>query len=152
MHLVLFEPRIPPNTGNIARLCAATETPLHLIEPLGFSLEDRHLKRAGLDYWPYVDVRVWPDWTAFASEIGSGRRVVLTSARAHSSLYDFRFRDLDMLVLGPETEGLPDWLLNSYPDCLRVPIWGRVRSLNQANAAAICLFEAYRQAGRFRSP
>jgi tRNA (cytidine/uridine-2'-O-)-methyltransferase len=150
MHIVLFEPRIPPNTGNIARLCVATRTPLHLIEPLGFSLEDRYLKRAGLDYWPFVDVRVWPDWDSFATGIASSSRVILTSARASASLFDFRFRGHEMLVFGPETDGLPKWLLERYPDCLRVPIWGQVRSLNQANAAAICLFEAYRQTGQLR--
>jgi tRNA (cytidine/uridine-2'-O-)-methyltransferase len=146
MQIALFEPEIPPNTGNIARLCAATKTPLHLIEPLGFSLEDRHLKRAGLDYWPHVQVRVWPDWPSFVEACEQNAPLVLTSSKAQSSLFSFAFSGRETLVFGPETKGLPEWLLRKHPIHLRIPIWGHVRSLNISNAAAVCLYEAYRQA------
>ncbi len=145
MQIALFEPEIPPNTGNIARLCAATHTPLHLIEPLGFSLEDRYLKRAGLDYWPYVKVQVWPDWHSFLQNVDERDKLVLTSSKASTSLFSFAFSGREILVLGPETKGLPSWLLEKHPCHLRIPIWGKVRSLNISNAAAICLYEAYRQ-------
>ena len=147
MQIVLFEPEIPPNTGTIARLCAATNTRLHLIEPLGFSLEDRYLKRAGLDYWPQVDLRVWPEWEAFASTLDDPRQIVLTSARQGRSLYEYSFGGQESLVFGPETKGLPDGLWAKSSNRLRIPIWGQVRSLNLANAAAVCLYEAYRQIG-----
>ncbi|MCF8108571.1 MAG: tRNA (cytidine(34)-2'-O)-methyltransferase [Desulfohalobiaceae bacterium] len=147
MQIVLFEPEIPPNTGTIARLCAATSTRLHLIEPLGFSLEDRYLKRAGLDYWPQVDLCVWPHWEAFASTLDDPRQTVLTSARQGRSLYDYAFSGQESLVFGPETQGLPGWLWAKSSNRLRIPIWGQVRSLNLANAAAVCLYEAYRQIG-----
>ena len=145
MQIVLFEPEIPPNTGNIARLCAATRTRLNLIEPLGFSLDDRYLKRAGLDYWPRVNLRVWPDWDSFAATLDSPEQVVLTSARESKSLFEFSFSGREMLVFGPETKGLPLWLGQRYPNRIAIPIWGEVRSLNLSNAAAVCLFEAYRQ-------
>lgn len=91
MHVVLFQPEIPPNTGNVARLCAAMQVSLHLIEPLGFKLEDRYLKRAGLDYWPHVDMAVWPDLDAYIRNSGAGRRLVLTSARRGAALHRFEF-------------------------------------------------------------
>ena len=94
MELVLYQPEIPPNTGNIARLCAATNTPLHLIEPLGFSLDDRYLKRAGLDYWPAVDLHVWPDWDSF-TESWTGSRLIFTSARQGRPLHRFSFQPGD---------------------------------------------------------
>jgi len=145
MQIALFEPEIPPNTGNIARLCAATRTPLHLIEPLGFSLEDKHLRRAGLDYWPQVSVHVWPDWNAFTASLRPSQRLVLTSKTFSQSVFAFSFQPEDILVFGSETEGLPGWLLSHSPLKIRIPIWGQVRSLNLANAAAVCLYEAYRQ-------
>lgn len=147
--IVLYEPEIPPNTGNIARLCAATRTELHLIEPLGFSLEDRNLKRAGLDYWPYVRVRAWSDWEAFcAACLSAGRgRVVLTSSRQGVDYHRFAFKPDDFLVLGPETRGLPLPLLERYPEHVRIPIWGEVRSLNLSTSAGILLYEALRQTG-----
>ena len=147
MQVVIFQPEIPPNTGNIARLCAATQTPLHLVQPLGFSLEDKYLKRAGLDYWPHVDVRVWPDWESLAQSLSNSGRILLTSARQGTSLFSLALKGNEILVLGPETTGLPDWLWTRYPDHVRIPIWGHVRSLNVANAAAVCLYEGYRQGG-----
>ena len=105
MHVVLFQPEIPPNTGNVARLCAAMQVSLHLIEPLGFKLEDRYLKRAGLDYWPHVDMAVWPDLDAYIRKAGAGRRLVLTSARRGTALHRFEFTENDSLVFGRETSG-----------------------------------------------
>jgi tRNA (cytidine/uridine-2'-O-)-methyltransferase len=148
MHIVLFQPEIPPNTGNIARLCAATETSLHLIKPLGFSLEDKYLKRAGLDYWPHVKIHVWANWEAFSQSLTDVSRILLTSARQGASLFSWSFTGNEYLVFGPETTGLPDWLWNFYPHHVRIPIWGKVRSLNLANAAAVCLYEGYRQSGQ----
>ncbi|MFW5863328.1 MAG: tRNA (cytidine(34)-2'-O)-methyltransferase [Desulfohalobiaceae bacterium] len=153
MQLVLFHPQIPPNTGSIARLCAATDTQLNLIQPLGFSLEDRYLKRAGLDYWPWVRLQVWSSWQEFADQPGSGSQVILTSARARRNLFQYSFTGQETIVLGPESQGLPEWLLQSYPVHLRVPILQEdaVRSLNLASAAAIVLYEALRQTGRLEA-
>lgn len=146
MQIVLYEPEIPPNTGTIARLCAATTTRLNLVEPLGFSLEDRYLKRAGLDYWPHVDKVVWPSWQAFLTGRDPGR-LVLTSARRGVPYHRFSFCPDDLIVLGPETRGLPAEVLDGAENVLRLPIWGQVRSVNVANAAAVLLYEAYRQTG-----
>ncbi|MHC1701167.1 MAG: tRNA (cytidine(34)-2'-O)-methyltransferase [Humidesulfovibrio sp.] len=149
MRLVLHQPEIPPNTGNIARLCAATRTPLHLIEPLGFKIDDRHLKRAGLDYWPHVTLSVHPHWAAFEAAVlatASPPRVVLTSARAGTPVHEFAFRPDDVIVLGQETRGLPDFLHELYPHRVRIPILcAAVRSLNMSTAAGILLYEALRQ-------
>ena len=143
--IVLYQPEIPPNTGNIARICAATETRLHLIKPLGFSLDDRRLKRAGLDYWPHVNLVVWDSMSAYLSKTPSVRRVY-TSARKGKSLYSFSFQPGDHLVFGPETRGLPSELLSSPKNLVaRIPIWGSVRSLNLSTAVGIALYEACRQ-------
>lgn len=151
MQIILFEPEIPPNTGNVARLCAATGTTLHLIEPLGFRLENRYLKRAGLDYWPNVDLRVWPDWAAFAAQGRQGGRLVLTSAREagqSAPVQDFDFQAGDCLVFGPETRGLPPEILALSPHCIRIPmLTGRVRSLNLSTAAGIVLYMALARCG-----
>lgn len=146
MEIVLFQPEIPPNTGNIARLCAATNTKLHLIEPLGFSLEDKFLRRAGLDYWEYVQVRTWPDWNAFSIQ-HQDVRLVFSSARKGVPHHLFAFQADDMLVFGPETKGLPAELLTHSSHCIRVPIWGKVRSLNLSTCTGIVLYEALRQTG-----
>ena len=148
MDLVLFEPRIPPNTGSIARLCAATDTTLHLIEPLGFSLEEKHLRRAGLDYWPHVRLRVWPGWSAFLVERSASQRLLMTSVRGTVSYHRFRFEAQDVLVFGPETMGLPLTVLEQADHVLRLPMMTNVRSLNLANAAAILLYEGLRQTGK----
>ena len=147
LHLVLFEPEIPPNTGNIARLCAATTTELHLIEPLGFSLDDKHLKRAGLDYWPYVKVVVWPDFMAYRQGVGAGKRLVATSSRQGELLHSFAFNPCDALLLGPETRGLPPEVVAAVDACIRIPIWGEVRSLNLSTAAGILLYQALDSSG-----
>lgn len=165
MQIVLFEPEIPPNTGNIARLCAATTTRLNLIEPLGFSIDDKHLRRAGLDYWKSVDVRVWPDMESFCAAEGlapglEGRqeasspmtpRLILTSGKTPLPHHTFSFRPDDILVFGPETRGLPDHVLRLSPHKVRIPTWGCVRSLNLSTSAGIVLYEALRSCGELDS-
>ncbi len=142
MDVVLFEPEIPPNTGNIARLCAATGTRLHLVGTLGFSLDDKYLKRAGLDYWPHVEKYVWPDMDAYLCEAGRGRRLVMTSSKRGMSLQDFVFSAQDSLVFGPETRGLPEQILSLSEHRVRIPIRSVVRSLNLSTAAGIVLYTA----------
>ncbi|SOB57043.1 tRNA (cytidine(34)-2'-O)-methyltransferase [Pseudodesulfovibrio profundus] len=144
MRIVLFEPEIPPNTGNIARLCAATETPLHLIEPLGFSVDDKHLKRAGLDYWPHVNVVVHPNFEHFITSIQPSRLVMATT-KASTAHHVFQFEPDDAIVMGPETRGLSDSMLEKSDHRVRIPIWGQVRSLNLSTATGILLYEALRQ-------
>ncbi len=147
MQLALYEPEIPPNTGTIARLCAATTTRLNLIEPLGFSLDDKYLKRAGLDYWPHVDVKVWQDWPAFTTSLEPSSRLIMTSARKGQLYHTFSFCQNDVIVLGPETRGLPQKLLDTSDHLVRIPIWGHVRSINLANCASVLLYEGLRQIG-----
>jgi len=149
MHVVLFQPQIPPNTGSIARLCAATKTPLHLIAPLGFQIDDKHLKRAGLDYWPYVDVRLHESWEDFAQK-NDGQRLLFFSKKASQSYTKACYQEEDLLVFGPETRGLPQQLLDAHRErAYRIPMIGQgVRSLNLANAVAIVLYEALRQLGK----
>jgi len=147
LHVALIQPQIPPNTGNIARLCAATDTPLHLIEPLGFSIDAREVKRAGLDYWDKVDLWVHPDWFAFRDAI-SRSRCLYFSANAQRDYRDAPYQDRGVLVFGSETEGMPTRILEKHPDrCFRIPMPGEVRSLNLANAVSIVLYEALRQLG-----
>ncbi len=146
--VVLFQPEIPQNTGNIARTCAATRTPLHLIEPLGFQLTDKYLKRAGLDYWPYVELHMHKSFSHFL-EMVKPKRCLLFSTRGSIDYCRFSFEPGDCLVFGSETRGLPPALLESnlYPT-LRIPIdRERVRSLNLSTAVGIALFEALRQEG-----
>jgi tRNA (cytidine/uridine-2'-O-)-methyltransferase len=150
-HIVLVEPEIPPNTGNVARLCGATGTVLHLVGKLGFSLDDRYLKRAGLDYWPLVKVHTWPDLAALR-EAYPVARLVYTSKKAAQVYADFAFRPGDFLVFGKETEGLPEELLATHPEAsVRIPIFSAVRSLNLSTATGIVLYEALRQTGRLKS-
>jgi len=147
-HIVLIEPEIPPNTGNIARLCGATCTVLHLVGKLGFSTDDRQLKRAGLDYWSEVEIHYWPDLDTLKKQYPAGR-FVYTSKKAATSHVAFPFRPGDFLVFGKETEGLPEQLISDNPDTsIRIPIFGKVRSLNLSTAAGIVLYEALRQIGR----
>lgn len=145
LHVALIEPLIPPNTGNIARLCVATDSSLHLIEPLGFSLDDRDLKRAGLDYWSDLDLWVHPHWRAFR-EAMSRERCYYFSSKAGNSLWDARFESNACLVFGNETAGMPDRILEKHPErCFRIPMGGPVRNLNLATAVGIALYEALRQ-------
>ena len=148
MHVVLVAPEIPPNTGSIARLCAATRTPLHLVEPLGFRIDDRHLRRAGIDYWSHVDVRRHADWPAFLAAHPGGR-LRLFSARAEHPYTACRYAADDFLVFGGESRGLPPALREAYTGHLyRIPMASEhVRSLNLATAVGIVLYEALRQLG-----
>jgi len=148
-HVVLVEPEIPPNTGAIARLCAATNCHLHLVEPLGFRLDDKTLARAGVDYWPEVTWRAWPSWTALREAHPAARFHLLTT-KSKRSYAGAQFQPGDFLVFGRETKGLPESLLaENEKSCLTIPIANdKVRSLNLATAAAIVLFEALRQTNR----
>lgn len=147
-HVVLYQPEIPPNTGNVIRLCANTGCRLHLIEPLGFVLEDRQLRRAGLDYHEWVQVRTHASLDAFLEEVRPPRLFAL-STRGGTLYTDVRFRPDDALLFGPETRGLPETVLHSLPpeQCLRLPMQPGNRSLNLSNAVAITVFEAWRQLG-----
>jgi tRNA (cytidine/uridine-2'-O-)-methyltransferase len=147
-HIVLIEPEIPPNTGNIARLCGATGTVLHLVGKLGFSIDDRQLKRAGLDYWDAVDVRLWPDLATLQKMFPEGR-FWYTSKKAAKTYLETAFSPGDFLVFGKETTGLPeDLLVQNIEHCIRIPIFSPiVRSLNLSTAAGIVLYEALRQSG-----
>ena len=146
IHIALIEPEIPPNTGNIARLCAATATSLHLIEPLGFSVDDADVRRAGLDYWDDVDLWVHPDWYTFRDAI-SRDRCLYFSANAVQPYWEARFRPNSCLVFGSETRGMPTRILEKHPEqCFQIPMpAAKVRSLNLATAAGIVLYEALRQ-------
>ncbi len=148
MHVVLVEPEIPQNTGSVARLCAATQSPLHLVGKLGFSLEDRYLRRAGLDYWPLVDLHVHGSWAEFVRVRPDSRRFAFSSHEG-PSYTTIEFRDEDALVFGGESRGLPDDLREILSPTFRIPMPGAgVRSLNLANAASVVLYEGLRQLGR----
>ena len=149
MHIVLVEPEIPPNTGNVARLCAATDTKLHLVEPLGFKLDDQQLKRAGMDYWQHVEWHRWPNWTEFQKQLPPNARLWLIESRGPRHYAEVRYSPDDYLVLGRETAGLPKKLLEEHRDrWLRIPMFHeKSRSLNLSNCAALVLFEALRQQG-----
>lgn len=146
-HIVLVEPEIPANTGNISRTCAATGSYLHLVRPLGFNTDDKTLKRAGLDYWPAVKI-AYHDSFAEVREAYPEARFFYATTKAEHRYTDVAFRDGDFLVFGKETAGLPPELIEANREsCLRLPISGDVRSLNLSNAAAIMLYEALRQTG-----
>lgn len=149
MNVVLVEPEIPPNTGNVARLCAATNSRLHLIEPFGFKLDDAQLKRAGMDYWRHLAWQRWTDWTAFQAELPEGARLWFVESGGPRLYTDARFAPEDYLVFGRETAGLPKKLLENNPAFwLRIPMFNpRARSLNLSNCVALVLFEALRQQG-----
>jgi len=147
MNLVLVEPEIPPNTGNVARLCAATRTTLHLIEPFGFKLDDAQLKRAGMDYWRHVEWHRWANWRAFAAPLPAAARLWFIESGGPKLYTGVKFAPDDYLVFGRETAGLPKQLLAQSPgQWLRIPMFNaESRSLNLANCAALVLFEALRQ-------
>jgi len=149
MHIVLVEPEIPPNTGNVARLCAATKTKLHLIEPLGFLLDDKQLKRAGMDYWREVEWKRWKNWTQFREALPSAAKLWFIESNGSRAYSDVSFSTDDYLVFGRETAGLPKTLLNEYSErWLRIPMFNsNARSLNLSNCVAIVLYEALRQKG-----
>jgi tRNA (cytidine/uridine-2'-O-)-methyltransferase len=144
-NVVLVEPEIPPNTGNVGRLCLATQSTLHLVKPLGFSLQDRQLRRAGLDYWDEVDVRVWDSLDHLRQVQPATVRYLFLTTKTDRAYYDAKFKRADFLVFGRETKGLPENLLAANLDnCITIPMHG-TRSLNLATAVAIVLFEAARQ-------
>jgi len=150
--VVLVHPEIPPNTGNVIRLTANTATELHLVEPLGFRMDDRELKRAGLDYHEYARVAVHRDFDACRAALGPGapgRRWWAFTTQAKGSLFDARFQPNDVLVFGCESVGLPDAIVATFPEerRLRIPMVPRVRSLNLSNAVAVAVYEAWRQHG-----
>ena len=149
MHIVLVEPEIPPNTGNVARLCAATRSQLHLVEPLGFKLDDTQLKRAGMDYWQQVEWRRWKNWAAFQECLPTDARLWFIESHGPRLYTEARFSHADYLVFGRETAGLPRNLLAANTDhWLRIPMFNsKSRSLNLSNCVALVLFEALRQQG-----
>ena len=149
MNIVLLEPEIPPNTGNVARLCAATGSQLHLIGPLGFRLDNRELKRAGMDYWQHVEWRVWDDWGEFDVELPSGSRCWFIEQNGGKRYDQVNFGAEDYLVFGRETVGLPRELLERNMETwVRIPMYNtQARSLNLANCVSLVLYESLRQHG-----
>jgi tRNA (cytidine/uridine-2'-O-)-methyltransferase len=149
MNIVLVEPEIPPNTGNVARLCAATKTRLHLVEPFGFKLDDTQLKRAGMDYWQHVEWHRWPNWPAFQQQLPPAARLWFVESHGPKIYSEVQFLPDDYLVFGRETAGLPKSLLeDNRAHWLRIPMFNpEARSLNLSNCVALVLFEALRQQG-----
>jgi tRNA (cytidine/uridine-2'-O-)-methyltransferase len=150
LHVVLHEPEIPANTGNIARLCGAAQMRLHLIHPLGFKVDDKHLKRAGIDYWSQVDIRHHKAWEAFLQSRDKDRwgEIIAFSARAAQNYTEATVSPGDCLLFGKESVGLPRAIGNSCP-CYRIPIWGEVRSLNLSTAVGIVVYHYLHEMGRF---
>ena len=148
LHIVLFEPEIPPNTGNIIRLCANAGAKLHLVKPLGFELTDKHLKRAGLDYHEYASLTVHEDWAACQQAL-QGKRMFALTTKGSTRHTDLQFADEDVFVFGPESRGLPEEIRAQFTPQhrVRLPMMPHSRSLNLSNAAAILLYEAWRQIG-----
>jgi tRNA (cytidine/uridine-2'-O-)-methyltransferase len=146
--VVLYQPEIPPNTGNIIRLCANTGAGLHLVRPLGFSLDDKHMRRAGLDYHEYASVAVHEDWPSCLAAL-AGRRLFAATTRGATRYTEVRYQAGDVFVFGPETRGLPADLLEQFPagQRIRLPMRPGNRSLNLSNSAAVVVFEAWRQNG-----
>jgi tRNA (cytidine/uridine-2'-O-)-methyltransferase len=148
LHIALFEPEIPPNTGNIIRLCANTGAQLHLIEPLGFVLDDKRLRRAGLDYHEFANVHQHQNYLALLNWADQ-RRIIACTTKALQHHHEISYRDEDILLFGPESRGLPDSILDSLPDAqkIRIPMLADSRSLNLSNASAIILYQAWQQLG-----
>lgn len=151
-HIVLIEPEIPQNTGNIARLCVAAGARLHLVGPLGFSIDEKAVRRSGMDYWEKLDLQTWDSFEELQEAYEDGRFFFLSS-KVEQSYWDAEFRDGDFLVFGRETKGLPASLLSKYPDkALTIPMTAGTRSLNLATSAGIVLYEAIRQIGKITLP
>lgn len=145
MNIVLYEPEIPYNTGNIGRTCVASNTRLHLIRPLGFSLDQKEIHRAGLDYWPKLDYRVYDDYEDFCSK-NPDARVFMATTKAHQLYTDVHYEQDDFIMFGPESRGIPEEILvQNEKMCIRIPMYEDTRSLNLCNSAAIVLYEALRQ-------
>lgn len=147
LNIVLLEPEIPANTGNIGRTCVATGTRLHLIEPLGFSLSEKALKRAGMDYWSQLDVTTYVDYADFLAR-NPGAQLFFATTKAQHVYTDVAYSDDCYIMLGKESAGIPEEILKEHPDrCVRIPMIGETRSLNLSNSAAVILYEALRQQG-----
>ena len=145
MNIVLFEPEMPLNTGNIGRTCVATNSCLHLIEPLGFKLNEKAVKKAGLDYWDKLELKVYCNFEEFL-EKNPGAKLYLATTKAKKVYTEVSYAPDDYLMFGPESRGIPEEILIRYPDsCIRIPMWGDIRSLNLSNSAAVVLYEALRQ-------
>jgi len=148
-HIVLYQPDIPPNTGNIARLCVATNSHLHIIKPMGFSLDDRHLKRAGLDYWKHLNLTVYNFLSDFL-KFASNKTIYFLTTKAKRTIYETNYKKGDIFMFGSETKGLPEDLLASNLDfCINIPTTSNVRSINLSDSVSIVLYEAIRQVGNF---
>lgn len=147
MNIVLYEPEMPMNTGNIGRTCVATNTRLHLIEPLGFHLSAKEVKRAGLDYWPHLDVTVYSDYQDFL-EKNPGAKIYMATTKAPHVYTEVQYEPDCYIMFGPESRGIPEEILVEHPDTsVRIPMWGETRSLNLSNSVAVILYEALRQNG-----
>lgn len=145
LNIVLFEPEIPANTGNIGRTCVATNTRLHLIEPLGFSLEEKQLKRAGMDYWKDLDVTTYTCWDDFCQK-NSDAKLYFATTKARHVYSEVNYEPDCYIMFGKESAGIPEEILKNHPDtCVRIPMVGETRSLNLSNSVAIVLYEALRQ-------
>ena len=145
---MLFEPEIPPNTGNIIRLAANSGSPLHLIKPFGFDLEDKKMRRAGLDYHEYAGISIYQDWSEFIQRHGDSRLYGI-STKGHTNYSEVKYQAGDFIIFGPETRGLPESVINQLgaEKLLRIPMLTASRSLNLSNAAAVIVYEAWRQQG-----
>ena len=147
MHIILHQPEIPANTGNIGRTCVATGTSLHLIEPLGFRLNEKEIKRAGMDYWEHLDVRRYDDYRDFC-EKNPNAKIWFATTKAKHTYTDVEFGPDDYIMFGKESAGIPEEILVEHPDTsVRIPMWGETRSLNLSNSVAVILYEALRQNG-----
>lgn len=147
-NIVLVEPEIPQNTGNIVRTCAATGTNLHIVRPMGFEVTDKHLKRAGLDYWYLVNITYYDSFKEVADKFYNGNNFWFFSTKSEKTHSDVKFKDGDFLVFGKETKGLPEDLLREhYGECVRIPMIDESRSLNLANSVCVGVYEALRQQG-----
>ena len=147
MNVVLYEPEMPANTGNIGRTCVATGTRLHLIEPLGFKINEKALKRAGLDYWDKLDVTVYSDFQDFLDK-NPGAKIYMATTKGKHVYTEISYPSDCYLMFGPESRGIPEEILVKHPEaCVRIPMWGDIRSLNLSNSVAIVLYEALRQNG-----
>lgn len=148
LHIALYQPEIPPNTGNIIRLCTNGGFALHLIHPLGFELDDKRIRRAGLDYAEFANVKQYADYAEF-NEAMQGKRIFAGTTKAQHSYADVKYQNEDVILMGPETRGIPNAILQSLPaeQCIRIPMRKNSRSLNLSNATAIIAYEAWRQLG-----
>lgn len=145
MNIVLYEPEIPYNTGNIGRTCVATDTSLHLIRPLGFSLDQKEIHRAGLDYWPRLKLSVYDNYQDFLDK-NPGARIWMATTKAHQLYTEVSYGEDDFMMFGPESRGIPEEILVDHEaECVRIPMYEDTRSLNLCNSAAIVLYEALRQ-------